>query len=76
MVVNNIDPRVLNYNLDVANSKAASGRVKALDDAMKIAADIANEANFLWNDNIDKEKNRLIRDTAWIIHDKIKKLKI
>lgn len=65
MVVNNIDPRVLNYNLDVANSRAASGRVKALDDAMKIAADIANEAN-----------NLIVRDTAWIIHDKIKKLKI
>lgn len=48
----------------------------ALDDAMKAAASIANEANFLWNDNINSKENLIIRDTAWKIYSEIKKLKM
>lgn len=38
---------------------------KHITRAIERTATIANEANFLWNDNIDPEKNIVIRDAAW-----------
>lgn len=43
--------------------------------AIERTASIANEANFLWNDNVDPEKNIVIRDAAWKANKALDELK-
>lgn len=48
---------------------------KQLIRAIERTATIANEANFLWNDNVDPEKNMEIRDAAWKANKALDELK-
>ena len=38
---------------------------KRIKKGIEALTDIANEANLLWNDNIDPEANMKLRDLAW-----------
>lgn len=54
---------------------ATSKQYKRINKSIEALTDLANEANLLWNDNINPDDNLLIRDLAWNAVSALKQVK-